>query len=44
MAAFPVLSETFISNEIRALRARGHRVLPLAIFPHDGPCQPEDAA
>jgi glycosyltransferase involved in cell wall biosynthesis len=44
LAAFPVLSETFISNEIRALRARGHRVVPLAIAPYDGPCQPEDAA
>ncbi|MFC7474281.1 glycosyltransferase [Dankookia sp. GCM10030260] len=42
LAAFPVLSETFISNEIRALRARGHRVVPLAIAPYDGPCQPED--
>ncbi|TDH59780.1 colanic acid biosynthesis glycosyltransferase WcaL [Dankookia rubra] len=44
LAAFPVLSETFISNEIRALRARGHRVVPLAIAPYDGPCQPEDEA
>ena len=44
LAAFPVLSETFISNEIRALRARGHRVVPLSITPYDGPCQPEDEA
>jgi colanic acid/amylovoran biosynthesis glycosyltransferase len=44
LAAFPVLSETFVSNEIRALRARGHRVVPLAIARHDGPCQPEDEA
>lgn len=42
LAAFPVLSETFISNEIRALRARGHRIVPLALAPFDGPCQPED--
>lgn len=44
LAAFPVLSETFVSNEIRAMRARGHRIVPVALAPHDGPCQPEDAA
>ena len=44
LSAFPVLSETFVSNEIRAMRALGHRVVPLALRPHDGPCQPEDAA
>ncbi len=42
LAAFPVLSETFVSNEIRAMRAAGHRVVPVALAPHDGPCQPED--
>lgn len=42
LAAFPVLSETFVSNEIRAMRAEGHRVVPVALAPHDGPCQPED--
>ncbi len=44
LGAFPVLSETFISNEIRAMRAQGHRVVPLALAPHEGDCQPEDAA
>lgn len=40
---FPVLSETFISNEIRAMRALGHRAIPLALVPHAGRQQPEDA-
>ncbi len=44
MAAFPVLSETFVSNEIRAMRAAGHRVTPLALAPFHGPCQPQDEA
>ncbi len=42
LGAFPVLSETFISNEIRAMRAHGHRVVPLALAPFDGACQPDD--
>ena len=44
LGAFPVLSETFVSNEIRAMRAEGHHVVPLALAPFDGPCQPEDEA
>ena len=44
LAGFPVLSETFVSNEIRAMRALGHHVVPLTLSPHDGPCQPEDEA
>jgi glycosyltransferase involved in cell wall biosynthesis len=42
LGAFPVLSETFIANEIRAMRALGHRVVPLALGSYDGACQPED--
>jgi len=42
LAAFPVLSETFVSNEIRAMRAAGHRIIPVALAPHHGRCQPED--
>lgn len=42
--AFPVLSETFVSNEIRALRALGHRVRPMALSAAPRPCQPEDEA
>ncbi len=44
LAAFPVLSETFVSNEIRAMRAAGHRVTPLALASFAGRCQPEDEA
>ncbi len=44
LSAFPVLSETFVSNEIRAMRALGHTVVPLTIRDHHGPCQPEDEA
>lgn len=44
LSSFPVLSETFVSNEIRAMRALGHRVTPLTIRDHHGPCQPEDEA
>ncbi len=29
LPAFPVLSETFIGNEIRAMEALGHKILPL---------------
>jgi len=42
LGAFPVLSETFISGEIRAMRALGHRAVPLALAPYGGACQPED--
>jgi glycosyltransferase involved in cell wall biosynthesis len=42
LGAFPVLSETFVSNEIRAVRAQGDRVVPLALAPYNGSCQPED--
>lgn len=42
LASFPVTSETFVSNEIRAMRRFGHHVVPLALAPHGGTCQPED--
>ena len=42
--AFPVLSETFISNEVRAMRRMGHRIVPLSLSHYTGPCQPEDEA
>ena len=44
LAAFPVLSETFVSNEIRAMRAAGHKVTALALAPFRGACQPQDEA
>lgn len=39
---FPVLSETFIGNEIRAMEAHGHRVMPFVFRLRDGPSQPGD--
>ncbi|HMQ57776.1 MAG TPA: glycosyltransferase [Rhizobiaceae bacterium] len=41
---FPVLSETFIGNEIRAMEKRGHRIVPIVFSLRDGPAQPEDRA
>lgn len=42
LADFPVLSETFIGNEIRAMRRKGHEVLPLVMRLREGMAQPED--
>jgi glycosyltransferase involved in cell wall biosynthesis len=42
LAAFPVLSETFVSNEIRAMRALGHQITPIALSAHQGDYQPDD--
>lgn len=42
MPSFPVLSETFIGNEIRAMQAQGHQVIPFAFERNDGPAQPID--
>jgi len=42
LADFPVLSETFIGNEIRAMRQKGHEVLPLLMSLREGLAQPED--
>jgi colanic acid/amylovoran biosynthesis glycosyltransferase len=39
---FPVLSETFIGNEIRAMEKRGHRVVPFVFRRREGQAQPED--
>ena len=44
VAAFPGLSETFIANEIRALRDLGHTVIPAVIAPDAGPMLPVDQA
>ncbi|AHF03724.1 glycosyl transferase family 1 [Marichromatium purpuratum 984] len=40
--AFPVLSETFIGTEIRAMESLGHRVVPIAFRRHPGPAQASD--
>lgn len=42
MPSFPVLSERFVANEIRALRAQGHRVVPFALSAAWHPCLPQD--
>ena len=42
LADFPALSETFIGNEIRAMRRQGHEIVPIAMHLLDGPAQPED--
>lgn len=42
LPSFPVLSETFIGNEIRSMQARGHKVVPIVFNRQDGPAQPED--
>lgn len=44
VGAFPVLSETFIGNEIRAMQARGHEVDLYVFALRDGPAQPDDFA
>ena len=44
LADFPVLSETFVGNEIRAMERHGHEVLPILMCRRNGPAQPEDIA
>jgi hypothetical protein len=38
-----VLPETSVTNEIKATRKMGRRIVPLALARHAGPCRPEDA-
>lgn len=42
ISAFPVLSETFIGNEIRAMELKGHAIVPFLFRRATGPAQPED--
>lgn len=42
LADFPVLSETFIGNEIRAMERHGHTVMPIIMNRRTGAAQPED--
>ena len=42
LADFPVLSETFIGNEIRAMERHGHTVMPIIMTRRTGAAQPED--
>lgn len=39
---FPVLSETFVSTEIRAMQRSGHHIVPVAFEHHDGKYQLRD--
>ena len=40
---FPILSETFIGVQIRALERLGHKVIPISFSRSEGPAQPQDA-
>lgn len=42
LSAFPVHSETFIGNEIRAMEAAGHEIVPMVFDLRKGPAQPQD--
>lgn len=44
LGRFPVMSETFIGNEIRAVEALGHEIFPIALHRPDAEFQPEDAS
>lgn len=44
MNAFPVLSETFIGTEMRAMQQQGHAIIPIALQPNQQPHQPIDDA
>ena len=41
LANFPVLSETFVLTEMRAMMRRGHRVVPIVMTRLDAPRQPD---
>lgn len=42
LAAFPVLSETFIGTELRAMQRQGHRIVPIVLKKNDFPGQEAD--
>jgi glycosyltransferase involved in cell wall biosynthesis len=42
LSNFPVLSETFVSTEIRAMQRCGHEIQPIAFAHHDGQYQAQD--
>ncbi len=44
LSSFPVLSETFISTEIRAMERCGHEIQPIAFNHHDGQYQSYDGS
>ena len=42
LAQFPVLSQTFVGNELRAMQERGHKIVPIVLKRADGPSNPND--
>lgn len=42
LADFPVLSETFVGDEMRAMQSRGHSVVPIVMHLRCGPAQIAD--
>ena len=42
LADFPVFSETFVGDEMRAMAKRGHKVAPIVMRLRDGPAQAAD--
>ena len=39
---FPVLSQTFVGNELRAMQERGHKIVPIVLTRTVGPANPQD--
>jgi len=44
LADFPVFSETFVGDEMRAMSARGHHIVPIVMHLSQGPAQSADRA
>lgn len=42
LSSYPVLSETFVSTEMRAMAACGHEVQPIAFYHYEGEFQEQD--
>lgn len=42
LSTFPVLSETFVGNEMRGMQALGHEVVPISLCRPTQPYQPDD--
>ena len=42
LGQFPVLSQTFVGNELRAMQDRGHKIVPIVLKRADGPAHPQD--
>ncbi|MEP1442093.1 MAG: glycosyltransferase [Hyphomicrobiales bacterium] len=42
LGQFPVLSQTFVGNELRAMQERGHKIVPIVLKRAIGPAHPQD--